>query len=185
MQFTSQLLLTPALTFWCGGDECWMHERVEVGADSARSRWMGVVKVPEKTTAHLDRLWWDLCDRHLWLGRNAGLRWEVEEWRHYLSVCLGPPGFCHPVQLTAPSKSHQQNELFGTARFWQIRRMFFYPHSQGFTAKKHCCKEKEKKKHSHPKFAYFLCQIQSRFLQFSSCKSCKFICTIRPGAKFK
>lgn len=46
---------------------------------------------------------------------------------HRLSVCLGPPGFSHPVQLTAPSKSHQLNELFGTARFWQIRRMFFYP----------------------------------------------------------
>lgn len=157
MQLIPQLLLTLALTFWCSGNEYWMHERVEVGADSACSRWMVESKLQRRRS--IKRLWtWNdlpAVQRSILVGsvwpthvtqEKCRLRRAVNEWMHCLSVCLGPPGFSHPVQLTAPSKSHQLNELFGTARFWQIRRMFFLPHSQGFGAKKHCCKKQNKKK---------------------------------------
>lgn len=165
--------MTLALTFWCSGNKCWMHERVEVGADSACSRWMVESKLQGRRSKKRLWTWNDLpaVQRSILVGsvwpthvtqEKCRLRWAVNEWMHCLSVCLGPPGFSHPVQLTAPSKSHQLNELFGTARFWQIRRMFFYPTVKDSEPRSIVAKTKKKQS----KFAYFLCQILSRFCNF-------------------
>lgn len=111
--FISQLPPTPASTFCCSANECWMDQHLRVAGGSAHSRWL-VEKTQSKRGCVVERpaggpggsavfnsgATRDV-DPHV-TQKKRRLSWAANKWGTVeVGVCLVSSGFSHLVQQTA------------------------------------------------------------------------------------